>query len=75
MKFLSAVKSRLPKALNILLAVFSAILLILAFPDFEFWFLAWFALVPLFYAIEREKEFLIKSFLIGLNVAISFLFL
>src|SRR5687768_16517778 len=65
MKFLSAVKSNLPGSLNALLAVFSAILLILAFPDFEFWFLAWFALVPLFYAIEREKESLIKSFLVG----------
>ena len=39
--------------------------MILAFPDFEFWFLAWFALVPLFFGIEREKESLIKSFLIG----------
>ena len=38
------------------LAVLSAVLLILAFPDFEFWFLAWFGLVPLFLAIEREKE-------------------
>ena len=65
MKFLSAVKSNLPRPLNILLAVFSAILLILAFPDFEFWFFAWFALIPLFYAIEREKESLIKSFLVG----------
>ena len=38
-----------------LLAVLSAGLLILAFPDFEYWFLAWFALVPLMWAVEREK--------------------
>ena len=37
----------IPSWKNALLAVLSAILLILAFPDFEFWFLAWFALVPL----------------------------
>src|SRR5687767_6397669 len=74
MKFLSAVKSRLPKPLNILLAVFSAILLILAFPDFEFWLLALFALIPLFYAIEREKESLIKSFLIGWIFGTCFFF-
>src|SRR5687767_8078088 len=65
MKFLSAVKSNLPGSLNALLAVFSASLLILAFPDFEFWFLAWFALVPLFWAIEREKESVARSFVLG----------
>ena len=65
MKFLAGFKSKLPKPFNVLLALFSAILLILAFPDFEFWFLAWFALVPLFFAIEREKESPVKSFLVG----------
>ena len=74
MKFLSAVKSNLPGPLNVLLAVFSAILLILAFPDFEFWFLAWFALVPLFYAIECEKESLIKSFFVGWIFGTCFFF-
>ena len=47
------------------LALLSAILLILAFPDFGFWALAWFALVPLFCAIEREKESVARSFVLG----------
>jgi apolipoprotein N-acyltransferase len=41
------------------------VLLILAFPDFDLWFLAWFALVPLLFAIEREKESTARSFLLG----------
>ena len=40
----------LPSWKNALLAILSAILLILAFPDFEYWFLAWFGLVPLLLA-------------------------
>lgn len=55
----------LPSRKNAALAVVSAILLILAFPDFEFWFLAWFALVPLFWAVEREKESSAGSFVLG----------
>ncbi len=40
-------------------------MLILAFPDFEFWFLAYIALIPLFFAIEREKESKTNAFLVG----------
>jgi apolipoprotein N-acyltransferase len=61
--FFSKVKT--PSLLNSLLAVASAITLTLAFPNFDLWFLAWFALVPLFFAIEREKESVVKSFLLG----------
>ena len=64
MKF-SRLKSFLPAPFNIILAVVSAILLILAFPGFEFWFLAWFALVPLFFAVEREKESVVKALFVG----------
>ncbi len=49
-----------------LLSVLTAILLILAFPDFELWILAWFALVPLLVAIERNKNSTSKSFWLGL---------
>ena len=55
----------MPSWSSSLLAVLSAVLLALAFPNFEFWFLAWFALVPFFWAIEREKESTAKSFLLG----------
>ena len=64
MKFFR-VRSILPDWKNALAALASAILLIGAFPDFEFWFLAWFALVPLLWAIEREKESAVKAFVLG----------
>ena len=47
------------------LALLSGVLLVLAFPDFEFWFLAWFALVPLLLAVEREKDSGLRSFFVG----------
>lgn len=73
MKF-SAVKAKLPSVSNVLLAVFSAILLVLAFPDFEFWFLAYVALVPLLLAVERQKESVSKSFLTGWIFGTVFIF-
>ena len=45
----------LPSWENALLAAVAAVLLILSFPDFEYWYLAWFAMMPLLWAIEREK--------------------
>jgi len=55
----------LPSWQSALLAILGAILLILAFPDFDYWFLAWFALVPLMYAVEREKDSTLRSFVTG----------
>ena len=55
----------MPSWKNASLAVLSAVLLILAFPDFEFWSLAWFGLVPLLWAVEREKGAVARSFLLG----------
>jgi apolipoprotein N-acyltransferase len=55
----------LPSWKGALLSVLAAVLLILAFPDFDLWFLAWFALVPLLWAIEREKESTVGSFILG----------
>jgi apolipoprotein N-acyltransferase len=73
MKF-SSLKNIFPSIPNALLALLSAILLILSFPDFDFWFLAWFALLPLFWAIEREKEFWRKSFFLGWIFGTTFFF-
>jgi apolipoprotein N-acyltransferase len=73
MKF-PALKRFLPAPLNAVSAVASAILLALAFPDFEFWFLAWFALVPLFFAIDREKECVVKSLIVGWIFGTAFFF-
>ena len=64
----------MPSWKSALLAVISAILLILAFPDFEYWFLAWFALVPLLVAIEREKESSPRSFALGWLWGVVFFF-
>ena len=41
---------------QILLSVISAILLILAYPNFNLGFLAWVALIPLFFALENQKS-------------------
>src|SRR5689334_14530179 len=71
MKF-PTVKGKLPTLSNSLLAILSAILLVLAFPDFEFWFLAYVALIPLFLAIEREKESFTRSFITGWIFGITF---
>ena len=73
MKF-SAAKSKLPSLFNSVLALISAILLTLSFPDFDFWYLAWFALIPLFFAVERERESIIKSFVLGWIFGICFFF-
>jgi apolipoprotein N-acyltransferase len=74
MNKLVSLKNHLLSPLSAILSIISAILLILAFPDFEFWILAWFALIPLFFAIEREKESVIKSFLTGWLFGVTFFF-
>jgi len=44
-------------------AVLSALLLILSFPPFDIWPLAWIALIPLFFSIDGQKP--LKAFLIA----------
>ena len=51
------------KKRDILLSLFSGILLIFSFPNFDLEFLAWFALVPLFYSIDGKG--LYHSFKLG----------
>lgn len=46
-----------------LLAVISALLLILSFPGFNMWMFAWVAFIPLLFAIEGQKP--LKTFLIS----------
>jgi apolipoprotein N-acyltransferase len=46
----------LPERVEWAAAALTAILLILSFPDFELWFLAWVALVPLMYVIVRAPH-------------------
>ncbi len=73
MKFLFS-KAKLPKPANFILAIVSVILLTLSFPDFDLAFIAWVGLVPLFYAIEREKESMVKSAVLGWIFGTGFFF-
>jgi apolipoprotein N-acyltransferase len=60
------------KKKDLLLSFLSGILLILSFPNFDVEFLAWFALVPLLYAIEGKGPY--RSFKLGcLSGIVSFL--
>ncbi|MBK8302105.1 MAG: hypothetical protein IPK98_01320 [Chloracidobacterium sp.] len=68
------VKKILPAWQNAVLALIAAGLLILAFPDFEFWFLAWFALVPLMWAVERQKDSVAACFTLGWIFGTAFFF-
>lgn len=49
-------RERVPTFAEACIAVASALLLIVAFPDFDWWWLAWFALVPLFVVVARRAE-------------------
>lgn len=73
MKFLSRARV-FPSLKSVLAAFLAAILLALAFPDFEVWLLAYVALVPLFYAAEWEKNSFLKSFILGWVFGIVFFF-
>jgi len=55
---------------SLLLCLLSAILLILSFPCFNLWILAWFALVPLFFAIQGKSK--AKAFLLSYITGIIF---
>jgi apolipoprotein N-acyltransferase len=73
--FFSAIGNKfLPSFSNLLWTVNSAILLVFAFPDFDLWFPAYVALIPLFYAIEQEKQSTAKSFVLGWIWGICFFF-
>src|SRR3954466_6071364 len=62
---MARLRNLVPEWKNVLLALAAAGLLILSFPDFEYWFLAWFALVPLMWAVDREQRSTTASFLLG----------
>ena len=55
---------QLPTRVEWAAAVATAILLILAFPNFDFYFLAWIALVPLMWAVAQRPS-LTRAFLLG----------
>ncbi len=64
----------LPSWKNAALAVLAAVMLVLAFPDLEWWWMAWIALVPLMLAVEREKASTARSFITGWIFGTAFFF-
>src|SRR5687767_12001024 len=58
------VRASAPTRVEVGLALGSAALLIVAFPDFELWPLAWVGLIPLFLAVARKPQ-RGRAFLLG----------
>lgn len=53
---------------NIFLSLLSSLILILSFPNFNLWILAWFGFVPLFFAIQNKSKWKVffLSYLTGI---------
>ena len=64
----------LPSWKSAVLALVGAILLILAFPDYEYWFLAWVAFIPFIWAIDREKASAVRGYFLGWIFGTTFFF-
>src|SRR5215510_13194068 len=62
---LTFIRESMPSRWEAALAMGSAILLILAFPNFELWWLAWIGLVPLLFAVATTSRKR-KAFVLGL---------
>lgn len=71
---LKRIKSWVPDVRSLLLAAAGGVLLVLAFPDFELWYLAWVALVPLLAAVDREKASSRRAFTAGWIFGLVFFF-
>ena len=52
----AALRAAVPTPAEALLAVAAAVLSILSFPNFDLWFLAWFGLAPLLFAVVRAQN-------------------
>src|SRR5437870_6559950 len=61
---ISLVRSQIPTLAESLVATASALLLVLSFPDFDLWPLAWIGLVPLLVVIAQPLK-PARSFLLG----------
>lgn len=71
---ISGIKKYLPSWQSAALAVLSAVLLIMAFPGFEWWFTAWIAFIPLLLAIDRERDSAPRSLFTGWIFGTCFFF-
>src|SRR5712691_1743564 len=61
---LTRVRAGLPTLAEASLAIASALLLVLSFPDFDLWWLAWIGLVPLLVVVTRKPS-VSTAFLLG----------
>ena len=57
---------------NLYLVLLTAAFLVLCFPGFNLWFLAWFGFVPLFFAVKDKSK--LKAFLLSYLAGIIFWF-
>jgi apolipoprotein N-acyltransferase len=64
---------QLPTRVEWAAAVATAILLILSFPNFEFYFLAWLALVPLLWVVARNPS-PVRAFILGWTAGTIFFY-
>lgn len=70
----SRVRVEAPTASDLLAAAFSVILLVLSFPDFGLWPIAWVALVPLLIVVSRRPSSA-RAFILGWIVGTGFFYL
>ncbi len=61
----SSVRAQAPARVELMLTALSALLLILSFPNFNLWPLAWVGFVPLILAVVRAPEMRVRAFLLG----------
>src|SRR5438876_11772755 len=61
---LTRIRAGVPILAEASLSIASALLLVLAFPDFDLWWLAWMGLVPLLVAVTRMSK-TGRAFLLG----------
>jgi len=59
------VRAQAPLRAESAMAVLSSLLLILAFPNFNLWVLAWIGVVPLMLAVARSPQMQVRAFLLG----------
>ena len=71
--FLTSIRESAPSLLEIGLASFSAVLLVLSFPNFDLWWLAWIGLTPLLFVVattSRKRT----AFVLGLIWGVIFFY-
>ena len=61
----SVIRAQAPARIDLILAVTSAVLLVLSFPDINLWPLAWVGIAPLMIAVLRAPGLSARAFILG----------